>query len=155
MIFPDPQVKVSDWKAETERVTSKLLTGRAAKAATGWQNNFVNFKDHAKAANISNGGESENMMESLRLLSTQIVGSLGALSRIENILNSRNSTSLVRKEYKDFRTVRTGTVFFLHDLYLNNFAHSGIPFDRREAENFIRESDNIDKHFNGRYRNGR
>lgn len=103
MIFPDATVQPSEWKAETERVTSKLLARRIASAGSGgWAENLMNLSKHAK---VAHSDSEETIVESLRLLVVHVKDSMSSLTRIEQQLNSKASTSSVKAEFTEYRKV--------------------------------------------------
>lgn len=103
MIFPDAAIKPDEWKAETERVTSKLLSRKAATGSGGWAENITQLMKHAKLLGGADGGN--DILESIRILSVQINDSIAALSRVEKLLNSRPSNESIRRDFKNFQQV--------------------------------------------------
>lgn len=108
MIFPDSAIKPDDWKAETERVGSKLVAMRAGRSKGGWAENLTNLTKHAQLAQSADGDG--GLIESMRQLSVQISDSVLGLARVEKILNTKSLTESMRNQFKEFRQVREKNV---------------------------------------------
>ncbi len=107
MIFPNPAVNPLDWKAETERVASKLTQkNNTTGARGGWVENVANLQRHGAVVSSSIGSSDE---ESIYILAKQLINQIeeskNSFTRIENIINSKQMSDSLKLEYKNHKQV--------------------------------------------------